>query len=264
MLTYPHINNIAIKIGPIKVYWYGLMYLLGIICAIMLGKIKAKQLHLDWTNEQIIDLVFYCALGVIVGGRIGYVLFYATGTLISDPLFIFRIWQGGMAFHGGIIGVLIAVYLFARRMHLPYFTVGDFLAPLVPLALFAGRIGNFINAELPGRVTTMPWGMVFPYSGALPRHPSQLYEALFEGIVLFLILWIYSSKPRPRCSVSALFLIGYSVFRFCCEFFREPDMQLGFVAFDWLTMGQLLSIPLFIGGVVLLLVSLKNIVYPCK
>lgn len=252
-MNYPEINNIAIKVGPIKVYWYGIMYMLGFAIAWLLAKYKAKRLKYNWNNETISDLIFYCAVGVIIGGRLGYVLFYGFSSLLTDPLIIFKIWHGGMSFHGGAIGVAIALFLFAKKIHCPFFTVADFLVPLAPLGLMFGRIGNFINDELWGRVTTMPWGIVFPNAGDLPRHPSQLYEALLEGLILFLILWFYSIKPRPRATTSGLFLVCYAVFRIICEFFREPDIQLGFIAFNWLTMGQLLSSIMIIAGTIMLI-----------
>jgi len=258
MLIYPHINKIAFQIGPIKIYWYGVMYLLSFILVWFLAKYKSKQLHYNWSNEQISDLIFYCALGTVLGGRIGYVLIYGLKDLLADPFFLFRIWQGGMSFHGGLIGVTIALYFFAKKMHLRFLTLGDFIAPLIPPCLALGRIGNFINAELPGRITTVPWGMIFPQTGPLPRHPSQLYQAFAEGIILFLLLWFFSAKPRPRGTVSALFLIGYGSIRFVCEFFREPDSQLGSVAFNWLTMGQLLSLPMIIIGIIMMVYYEKN------
>lgn len=258
MLHYPTIPRTALTIGPIKIYWYGIMYLLGFALAWILAKVKSRQLKLNWTTEQISDLIFYAAIGVILGGRIGYTLFYALPDFLANPLFIFKIWNGGMSFHGGTLGVVVAMFFFARKMHLPFLTISDFLVPLIPLGLALGRIGNFINAELPGRVTSMPWGMIFPNAGDLPRHPSQLYEASLEGIVLFLILWFYTTKPRPRGTASALFLIGYGVFRIACEFFREPDVQLGFIAFHWLTMGQLLSLPMIIIGIIMWLMCRKE------
>lgn len=258
MLNYPTINNVAFKLGPVKIYWYGIMYLLGFAIAWLLAKYKSKRLKYDWTNETISDLIFYCALGVIIGGRIGYVLFYAFSDFIADPLFIFKVWHGGMSFHGGAIGVAIALFYFAKKTHSTFFTISDFLVPLAPLGIMFGRIGNFINGELAGRVTTAPWGMIFPNAGTLPRHPSQLYEAFLEGLVLFLIVWIYSLKPRPRGATSGLFLLCYGVFRIICEFFREPDIQLGFIAFDWLTMGQLLSSVMIIAGLAIIAYSLKH------
>ncbi len=200
--------------------------------------------------EEIGDLVFYGALGTILGGRLGYILFYDLPAYLAEPLNIFKIWQGGMSFHGGLIGVTVALALFARRTGKRFFQVTDFVAPMVPIGLGAGRLGNFINGELWGRVTDVPWAMIFPdpRAGLLPRHPSQLYEALLEGLLLFIILWIYSSRPRPTMAVSGLFLVGYGTFRFLVEFTRTPDAQLGFIAFDWLTMGQALSAPMVVIG----------------
>jgi phosphatidylglycerol:prolipoprotein diacylglycerol transferase len=199
-------------------------------------------------------LVFYTALGVILGGRIGYVLFYNFPTFLSNPLMIFKIWQGGMSFHGGLLGVLLAMGLFARKIGKGFFEVTDFIVPLIPPGLFFGRIGNFINGELWGRVSDVPWAMVFqtPGAGDQPRHPTPLYEAALEGVVLFIIVWLYSSRPRPSMAISGLFLLGYGGFRFAVEFFRQPDAHLGFIAFGWLTMGQLLSLPMILCGAIFL------------
>lgn len=252
MLFYPNINPVALKLGPIKIHWYGLMYLLGFGLAWLLALYRAKKPSSGWTKDQVADFIFYSALGVILGGRIGYMLFYDFSGLISNPLSLFKIWQGGMSFHGGLIGVVIAIWLFARRYKKTWCEVADFAAPLVPLGLAAGRIGNFINGELWGRVTTVPWGMVFPGAGPLPRHPSQIYEFLLEGVLLFVILWWFSAKKRPPFAVGALFLLLYGLFRFTIEFFRQPDPQLGFVAFGWLSQGQLLSIPMMLIGAIAL------------
>lgn len=257
MLIYPNIDPIAFSIGPLQVHWYGLMYLVGFMLAYGLAHWRVKHYQLHWTHEQISDLIFYAALGVIIGGRLGYMVFYDTQQLLAHPLSVFKIWQGGMSFHGGLLGVLLALLFFARKINRPFWEVTDFLAPLVPLGLAAGRAGNFINGELWGRVTDVPWGMVFPHVGPAPRHPSQLYELGLEGIVLFVFIWWYAAKLRPRGAVSALFLMGYALLRFCVEFFRTPDEQLGFIAFHWLTMGQLLTIPMFVGGVILY-------VYACR
>ncbi|STX30206.1 prolipoprotein diacylglyceryltransferase [Legionella beliardensis] len=248
MLTYPAIDPVAFSIGPLKVHWYGLMYLVGITIAWGLAQWRAKHYKLNWTSEQISDLIFYAALGVILGGRLGYMLFYNTQQFISNPLMFFKLWEGGMSFHGGLLGVAIALTLYARKIKKPFLEVGDFVAPLVPLGLAAGRLGNFINGELWGRVTDAPWAMVFPHSDGLPRHPSQLYEFGLEGIALFILVWWYAAKPRPAGCVSAIFLIGYACSRLIIEFFREPDAQIGFIAFNWLTMGQLLSIPMLAAG----------------
>ena len=251
MLTFPHIDPVAFSLGPIQVHWYGLMYLLGFVGAWVLARWRVKHYQLNWTPEQISDLIFYAALGVIIGGRVGYMLFYNTEQLLSKPWVIFKLWEGGMSFHGGLLGVLIAVLLFARKVKKPFWQVADFVAPLVPLGLAAGRAGNFINGELWGRVTDVPWAMVFPQVDMQPRHPSQLYELGLEGIGLFILVWWYASKPRPAGSVSAIFLIGYALSRLFIECFREPDAPIGFVAFNWLTMGQLLSLPMLVAGLLL-------------
>jgi phosphatidylglycerol:prolipoprotein diacylglycerol transferase len=249
MIAYPNIDPIALSMGPLKIHWYGLMYLLGFLLAWLLAHWRAKHYNLDWSSDQISDLIFYGALGVIIGGRIGYLFFYNFSELIHQPWVLFKIWEGGMSFHGGLIGVMIALWFFGRKYQKGFWEITDFTAPLVPLGLAAGRLGNFINGELWGRETDMPWGMIFPNAGPFPRHPSQLYEFGLEGIVLFIVLWCYASKPRPLGRVSALFLIGYGLCRFIVEGFRQPDQQLGYIAFDWLTMGQLLSIPMILLGI---------------
>ncbi len=252
MFYYPDINPIAFKIGPFKVFWYGITYIVGLALAWVLALARAKKPHSGWTKEQVGDLIFYNAIGLVVGGRLGYMLFYDFHNFIANPIIIFKTWQGGMSFHGGLLGVAVATLLFAWRYKKHFFTVADFIAPLAPLGLGAGRIGNFINGELWGRITTMPWGMIYPKAGPLPRHPSEIYEFFCEGIVLFLILWFYSAKTKPRMAVSALFLLCYGCIRFFLEFWRQPDPQLGFVAFGWMTQGQLLSIPMIILGIILL------------
>jgi phosphatidylglycerol:prolipoprotein diacylglycerol transferase len=261
MLTYPNFNPIAIKLGPIKIYWYGIMYLLGFIGAWLLAVWRYRKSSI-WTREQISDAIFYCALCGVIGGRIGYTLFYNLHGFTSDPLIIFRTWEGGMSIHGGIIGGIVGIALYARKSGKYFWDIADFIVPLLPLGLGLGRFGNFINGELFGRVTNVPWAFVFPYGGSLPRHPSQLYELFFEGVVLFVILWIYSAKPKPRMAVSAMFLIFYGVFRFFVEFFREPDPQMGYIAFGWLTMGQILSaLMIVVGGFLLYLAYRKK--YSC-
>lgn len=251
MLIFPHINPVAFSAGPIQVHWYGLMYLLGFAAAWLLAHWRVKRYRLNWTSEQIGDLIFYSALGVIIGGRLGYMLFYNTQQFIGTPWILFKLWEGGMSFHGGLIGVLIALMFFARKVKKPFWEIADFFAPLVPLGLAAGRAGNFINGELWGRVTDVPWAMVFPHIDNQPRHPSQIYEFGLEGIALFIVVWWYAARPRPAGCVSAVFLMGYAVARLIVECFREPDIQLGFMAFDWLTMGQLLSIPMLLAGFLL-------------
>lgn len=248
MLIYPHINPVALALGPIKIHWYGLMYVVGFFLAWGLGLYRARKPRSGWTEEQVGDLVFYGAMGAVIGGRIGYMLFYDLSGFLADPLLIFKVWQGGMSFHGGLIGATLAAWFYGLKSKKSFSEVADFLAPLVPLGLGAGRIGNFINGELWGRVTTMPWGMIYPNAGPLPRHPSELYEFLLEGILLFTIVWIYSAKPRPRFAVASVFLIFYGCFRIIGECFRQPDIQLGYIAFNWLTMGQLLSMPVILWG----------------
>ncbi len=249
MLEYPEINPIAISLGPVQVHWYGIMYLIGFAALWWLGNLRAKK-NPSWNPQEIADLVFYGALGTILGGRLGYILFYDLPAYIAEPLNVFKIWQGGMSFHGGLVGVLVALALYGYKTRKGFFQITDFIAPMVPIGLGAGRIGNFINGELWGRVSDAPWAMVFPdpRAGLLPRHPSQLYEALLEGLVLFFILWIYSKKPRPTMAVSGLFLLFYGLFRFVVEFTRMPDAHIGYIAFDWLTMGQLLSAPMVLAG----------------
>lgn len=255
MLTYPHIDPVAISLGPLQIHWYGLMYLLGFLAAYGLGVWRARRI--GWSSEQVSDLIFYGAVGVVVGGRLGYVFFYGFDRLVLDPLWLFRIWEGGMSFHGGLLGVLAAMVLFARQYKTTWFDVTDFLAPIVAPGLFFGRLGNFIGGELWGRPVSnpdYPLGMVFPHVDALVRHPSQLYQAAGEGLLLFLLLWWFTAKPRPRMAASALFLIGYGVARFVVEFFREPDADQGFILFDWMTKGQMLTLPMIaIGGVLMLL-----------
>lgn len=246
------IDPVAFSIFGWKVHWYGLMYLIGFLAAWKLGRMRAAQPNSGWTGQQMDDLLFYAGLGVILGGRLGYILFYNFSAFLSDPLMLLRIWQGGMSFHGGLIGVMVACWFFARKFNKSYFAVVDFTAPLVPIGLGAGRIGNFINMELWGKPTEVPWAMIFPPAGPELRHPTPLYEAILEGLVLFIILWIFSSKSRPVMAVSGVFAIFYSLFRFTVEFWRLPDAHLGYLAWDWLTMGQLLSLPLFLVGVTLL------------
>ncbi|MDQ7075926.1 MAG: prolipoprotein diacylglyceryl transferase [Gammaproteobacteria bacterium] len=257
MLTFPNIDPVALSLGPLQIHWYGLMYLLGFLAAWWLMKRRA-QTHSVWNEERVGDFIFYGALGVVLGGRIGYVLFYNFDAFLNDPLMLLRIWQGGMAFHGGLIGVIIAMWLYGRKIGQSFFQVADFVAPAVPIGLGAGRIANFINGELWGRVSDVPWAMVFPTGGPLPRHPSQLYQAFLEGIVFFSVLWIYSKKPRPTMAVSGLFMLFYGLYRFGIEFVRQPDAHLGFIAWGWLTKGQLLSFPMILIGLGLMLWAYKK------
>lgn len=266
MLTYPDIDPVALSLGPFAIHWYGLMYLVGFAAAWLLGRWRAGLPRSSWTRDMVDDVVFYSVIGTIAGGRLGYMLFYGFDQILANPLNLLKVWEGGMSFHGGLIGVLIALWLFSRKYRLGFFSVGDFVAPLVPLGLFAGRIGNFINGELWGHATSLPWGMRLPcerfpqYCAGLPSealwsaplHASQLYEAALEGLLLFAVLWWFSSRPRPVMAVSGLFLLLYGIFRFAVEFVRLPDAHLGYLAFDWLTMGQLLSLPMIIAGALLL------------
>ncbi len=258
MLTYPDIDPVALSLGPLKVHWYGLMYLVGFGGGWWLGRWRAQRPGALLTPAQVDDLVFYVALGVVLGGRIGYVLFYNFSAFLAEPLLLFKVWQGGMSFHGGLLGVMAAVALFARKLKVHYFALMDFVAPLAPLGLGVGRIGNFINGELWGKVSDVPWAMVFPGAGPLPRHPNQLYEFLLEGVLLFTILWLYSHRPRPVMAVSGLFAICYGAFRFLVEFVREPDAHLGYLAFGWVTMGQVLSLPLLAAGAVLMILAARG------
>lgn len=259
MLVHPQFDPVAIHLGPFGIHWYGLMYLAGFMTFIWLGKwqIANRSWH-AWSPKMLDDVLFYGVLGVIVGGRLGEVLFYNPGYYFSHPLKIPAVWEGGMSFHGGFLGVLVAVALFAWQRKIRWLALMDFIAPLVPPGLAFGRLGNFINGELWGRPTDVPWGMVFPHVDALPRHPSQLYEFALEGVLLFLLLWIYARKPRPVGSVSGLFLIGYGSFRFLGEFTRNPDDGIfGLMTFG-VSMGQWLSVPMVGGGVAMWLWSQRK------
>ncbi len=252
MLTYPQFDPNMISIGPLHLRWYGMMYVFGVMSGWLLGRYRASKPWNNWTKSQMDDFITWAIVGVVAGGRLGYVFFYNAEYYLSEPLKIFAVWEGGMSFHGGLLGVILACLLFGRANKKSLTEVGDFIAPLVPPGLFFGRLGNFINAELWGRYTDGPWGMIFPGAGTMPRHPSQLYEAALEGVVLFVLLWWYSSKPRPKGCVSGLFLLGYGVFRFIVEFARQPDAQLGFVALDWMSMGQILCLPMIALGAFLI------------
>ncbi|BFM18480.1 prolipoprotein diacylglyceryl transferase [Maricurvus nonylphenolicus] len=264
MLTYPEIDPVLLSLGPfelagktlgpLEVHWYGIMYLLGFLGAWLVAVKRSKQPNSVISKAQIEDLVVYGAMGVIIGGRCGYVLFYYFDRFLLDPLWLFRVWEGGMSFHGGMLGVVVALWLYSRKIKRPFLGVADFVAPMVPLGLGFGRLGNFIGQELWGRATDVSWGMVFPRDPlGLVRHPSQLYQAFLEGLVLFVVLLWFSAKPKPRGAVSALFLICYGSFRFIVEFVREPDSHIGFDVLGWMTRGQLLSLPMIGFGIGLML-----------
>lgn len=258
MLIFPAIDPVAFSVGPLSVRWYGLMYIFGFLAAWLLGRSRAarrRELGGPFTPQQFDDVLVWSLVGVIVGARLGYVLFYKLPFYLDNLLDVFSIWQGGMSFHGGLVGVILAQWLAGRRHRAGLLQTLDFIAPLVPPGLFFGRLGNFINAELWGRPTDLPWGMVFPGAGPFPRHPSQLYEAGLEGLALFAILWVYTSRPRGTKragAVGGLFLIGYGCFRFAVEFAREPDAHLGYLFGGWLTMGMLLCLPMLALGIFLL------------
>ncbi|HEY7640676.1 MAG TPA: prolipoprotein diacylglyceryl transferase [Steroidobacteraceae bacterium] len=285
MIAYPSIDPILLtlgpfgRFGPLMVRWYGLMYVAGFAMAWWLARRRAAQPGSSWTATDVDDLIFFAALGVIAGGRIGWVLFYGFTDFIASPLMLFRIWEGGMSFHGGLLGVMASVAIFARRRKRSVADVFDFLAPLPGFGVFAGRVGNFINGELWGKPTDVPWGftvdpaVLHPSQAAeahnlcerfgidpclLHVHASQLYEGLLEGLLLFVILWVFTAKPRPRLAPSGLFLLCYGVFRFLLEFVRVPDWNRGYLLFDWVTMGQILSTPMILGGLVLLAIAYRR------
>ena len=248
-MTFPHIDPIAFSIGSLHLRWYGLMYLFAFVGGWLLGRLRASRPDSGWRAQDVDDLLTFVMLGVILGARLGYVLFYDLAEYIRDPLEIFRVWNGGMSFHGGLLGVVGAFWYFSRTRKKPFLDVADFIAPLVPQGLFFGRLGNFINGELWGKPSDLPWAMIFPSGGPWPRHPSQLYEALLEGVVLFVVLWLFSARKRRPGAVAGLFALLYGIFRFAVEFVRVPDVQLGYLAFGWLTMGQVLCLPLIaVGG----------------
>lgn len=269
MLTYPKFDPIALSIpdftlfgttiGPLNIHWYGIMYLCGFSAAWLLGMYRAKQAWRPVTRKHIEDMIFYAALGVVIGGRCGYVFFYNFSGFLDDPISLFKVWEGGMSFHGGALGVMVAMAFYCRKIDKNFVDLMDFAVPLVPLGLGFGRFGNFIGQELWGRETDGPWGMVFPKDlEQLVRHPSQLYQVCLEGILLFSILFWFSRKPRKRGMVSGLFLVCYGSFRFLVEFVREPDEHLGYVAFDWMTRGQQLSIPMIAFGFALFYLAHKH------
>ena len=275
MLIAPDIDPVLIRfptftlplIGAVslKVHWYGIMYAVGFLGGWWLGVRRTRRPGIGWQQQEVGDLLFYCIIGVVLGGRLGYVLFYNAAYYFSHPAQIIAVWDGGMSFHGGLLGIIVAMWFYGRKTERGFLVVTDFLAPLCPLGLGAGRIGNFINQELWGKATNMPWGMVFerahqqavkhgvgPDPGTVPRHPSQLYEFMLEGVLLFIIIWWFANRPRPAGAVSGLFLLVYGISRFVVEFFRQPDAHIGYLAFDWLTLGQLLSVPMVAIGAWLL------------
>lgn len=255
MLHHPSIDPVALQIGPVAIHWYGLTYLLAFALFWWLGVQRLRHPPFanlpQWERKDVEDILFLGVLGVIAGGRVGYMVFYQPAELLAQPLSLFAVWEGGMSFHGGLLGVLVAMVWFARTRQRPWLQVMDFVAPCVPTGLAAGRLGNFINGELWGRVAdpALPWGMVFRGAGDLPRHPSQLYQLVLEGLLLFVLLWLYARKPRKTGQVAAAFLVGYGCMRFVAEFFREPDAHLGLLGLG-LSMGQWLSLPMVVGGAV--------------
>lgn len=259
MLQHPQIDPVALQIGPLAIHWYGLTYLAAFALFFWLGRLRLRHepyasigAPRPWSVRDVEDILFLGVLGVVAGGRLGYCLFYQPAYYLQHPLEVFFVWQGGMSFHGGLIGVLLAMVWYARSRGRPFLQVMDFVAPCVPTGLAAGRVGNFLNGELWGRVAdpSLPWGMVFRGAGDLPRHPSQVYQFLLEGLLLFVILWLYARRPRQTGQVSGLFLLGYGVFRFIAEFFREPDAHLGLLALG-MSMGQWLCVPMIVAGAVL-------------
>ena len=257
-MKYIVIDPVIADLGFVKVYWYGVMYLLAFLSAYVLARYRIKS-EVLWNTKHVDDLIFYGALGAVLGGRLGYLMFYNWPVFISNPLTFFNFQNGGMSFHGGFLGVLLAMVIFNKKYQFTFFQTTDFIAPLIPLGLGFGRIGNYINGELWGRVTDSSWGILAPDQSGLweKRFPTQLYEAFLEGFVLFCILWLYSNKKPQVMATSSLFLIFYGIFRFIIEFVRAPDSHIGYLAFDWLTMGQLLSIPMIFIGIYLLIKSYR-------
>jgi phosphatidylglycerol:prolipoprotein diacylglycerol transferase len=262
MLIHPMPDPIAIAIGPIAIRWYGLMYLLAFALFIGLGRLRIRQPHIaaaGWKAEHLDDMLFYGVLGVVIGGRLGEVLFYNPLYYLAHPLDIFAVWKGGMSFHGGFLGVMGAMAIWGRRNGRRLMDIMDFIAPMVPLGYAAGRIGNFINAELPGRIAdaSLPWAMIWPNVDQLPRHPSPLYQALVDGVLLFIVLWLYARKPRPRLAVSGVFALGYGCARFFTEYFRIPDYEVHFAGVT-ISAGQMLSVPMIVLGLALLIVAYRR------
>lgn len=262
MLIHPLPDPVAFSIGPLSVHWYGLMYLVAFVQFLALGRLRIRQPHITaagWKKEDLDDMLFYGVLGVVLGGRLGEVLFYNPAYYFSHPLEILAVWKGGMSFHGGFLGVMIAMWLWGRKRGRSLFEVLDFIAPMVPLGYAAGRIGNFINAELPGRVAdaSLPWAMVWPNVDNLPRHPSPIYQALVDGVLLFAVLWLFASRPRPTMAVSGVFALGYGCARFFTEYFRTPDYEVAFAGMT-ISAGQMLSLPMIALGIVLLLAAYRK------
>ncbi|MBL0458304.1 prolipoprotein diacylglyceryl transferase [Aeromonas enteropelogenes] len=255
--VFSQIDPVAFSLGPLSVRWYGLMYLFGFAFAMWLAGRRAAKPGSGWTRDEVSDLLFYGFLGVILGGRIGYVLFYNFDLFLADPTYLFKIWTGGMSFHGGLIGVITAMIWFAHKTRRHFFTVADFVAPLIPFGLGVGRIGNFLNGELWGRITDVPWAIIFPEAGPEPRHPSQLYQFALEGVVLFIILNLFWRKHPPRGAISGMFLLFYGLFRFLVEFVRQPDSQLG-LYFNEISMGQILSTPMILIGALMIWAAYKR------
>lgn len=271
MIRYPEIDNVAVALGPLKIHWYGLMYVLAFVAAFWLMRRRAAQPDSGWRPEEPEDIVFYGMLGLFVGGRVFYMLVYGFDQLAENPLNLLKIWEGGMSFHGGLIGVMIAAWVYGRKHNRGFFELTDFIAPAIPPGLFFGRIGNFINGELWGKPTDVPWAFFYDgvarpdvarvFADGQARHPSQLYEAALEGLVLFVVLWIYSARPRPTMAVSGLFLFLYGTFRFLVEFVRVPDAQMGdggYFASQWLTTGQILSAPMIAFGLILIVLAYRR------
>ena len=265
-MNYPDIDSVLIALGPVAIHYYGALYLCAFLVFYMLGRFQINRGLTKFSIDQLNDLLFYAILGVIVGGRIGYMLFYGIDVFLNDPLWLFRIWEGGMSFHGGLLGVIVGLLIWNRRNTFGFYEVMDFVAPLVPIGLGLGRVGNFMNTELPGRVSDFVWAVHFPCASVrtinpfcvgefetVARHISSLYQAFAEGIVLFAILWFYSLNRRNKGQISGMFLLVYGVLRCITETFRQPDVSIGFIGFDWLTMGQLLSVPMALFGLALIL-----------
>jgi phosphatidylglycerol:prolipoprotein diacylglycerol transferase len=257
-MLYHNLDPVIFQLGPFKAYWFSVLYLLALAAGWWLARLMARRQPSLWGLEEVNDLILYAALGLTIGGRLGYVLFYHLAEFLNHPLVVFQVWRGGLSFHGALIGGLVAITLFARRSHKGFIQVADFLAPLAPVGILAGHLANFMNGELWGNPTSLAWGMVFPRADLEVRHPVQIYEALSEGVLLFALLWwLASRQPRGRL-LSGSFLVGYGLFRIINEFFREPDAQLGYLAWDWLTMGQLLSVPVVVAGVLLIYAAYKD------